>query len=55
MELSPEISYGLKRLANTSLISDENLDILLSEVSSYLKSPFKPRQTVGKYIYLHFK
>ncbi|CAH1398960.1 unnamed protein product [Nezara viridula] len=47
MELSNEISFGLKRLANTSIVNDEYFDKLIVEISLYLENPLSNQHTVG--------
>lgn len=47
MELSNEIRFGLKRLANTSIVIDEYFDKLLIEISQYLENPLSNQHTVG--------
>lgn len=47
MELSPEVANGLKRLANTSLVSEDNFNKLHFELSSYLDNPLITRHSVG--------
>ncbi|XP_014279991.1 COMM domain-containing protein 3 [Halyomorpha halys] len=47
MELSNEISFGLKRLANSSIVNDEYFDKLLTEISQYLENPLSNQHTIG--------
>lgn len=49
MEFSNEIRFGLKRLANMSIVKDEYFDKLLIEISRYLENPLSNQHTVGKY------